>query len=161
MPDAEGTVISATSVTKGLKAVAAKDDITAIRIKSSRMLMAYGFLRQVFEIFERHQTAIDMITTSEVAISLTIDDDVNLNEIRNELEALGTVEIDRHQTIVSVVGNHIDESPQLLTALFETLRGIQVRMVSFGGSKNNISLLINGMDKPAVLQAINKGLFQM
>ncbi|MCB0710280.1 MAG: aspartate kinase, partial [Chitinophagaceae bacterium] len=109
-PDAKGTQISEKAGSVGVKAVAAKDGITAIRVKSSRMLLAYGFLRKVFEVFEKHRTSIDMITTSEVAVSVTIDDDVHLPEISKELEAFGTVEVDTNQTIVSIVGNEIAET---------------------------------------------------
>jgi aspartate kinase len=158
-PSAKGTLIAEHAGSVGVKAVAAKDGITAIKIKSSRMLLAYGFLRKVFEVFEKYRTSIDMITTSEVAVSVTIDSDVFLNEILKELEAFGTVEVDTNQTIVSVVGNEITETKEVMRKLFECVSTIPVRMVSYGGSKHNISLLIPRSFKEQALQALNKGLF--
>ena len=158
-PEAKGTTISLEAASKGVKAVAAKDGITAIKIKSSRMLLAYGFLRKVFEVFEKYKTSIDMITTSEVAVSVTIDSDASLPLIKKELEALGTVEIDKNQTIVSIVGNAIAANPDVLQKLFTSLNNINVRMVSYGGSAHNISLLIAGDQKKQVLQQINSGVF--
>ena len=158
-PSAKGTLIAEQAGSVGVKAVAAKDGITAIKIKSSRMLLAYGFLRKVFEVFEKYRTSIDMITTSEVAVSVTIDTDVFLNEILKELEAFGTVEVDTNQTIVSVVGNEITETKEVMRRLFECVSAIPVRMVSYGGSKHNISLLIPRSFKEQALQALNKGLF--
>ncbi|MBK8610562.1 MAG: aspartate kinase [Chitinophagaceae bacterium] len=160
-PDAKGTLITEKAGSVGVKAVAAKDGITAIKIKSSRMLLAYGFLRKVFEVFEKHRTSIDMITTSEVAVSVTIDDDVQLPEILKELEAFGTVEIDTNQTIVSIVGNEIAETKDVMKKIFDALEPIPVRMVSYGGSRHNISLLITRADKEITLQLLNKGLFGM
>src|SRR5687767_5266554 len=110
-PAAKGTLIASTAAAKGVKAVAAKDGITSINIRSSRMLLAYGFLRKVFEVFEKYRTPIDMITTSEVAVSVTIDNDASLPSIITALEALGTVDVDRDQTIVSIVGNEIGSDP--------------------------------------------------
>jgi aspartate kinase len=159
LPEAKGTLITEKAGSVGVKAVAAKDGITAIRIKSSRMLLAYGFLRRVFEVFEKHRTSIDMITTSEVAVSVTIDDDVHLPEILKELEAFGTVEIDTNQTIVSVVGNEIAETKDVMKKIFDALEPIPVRMVSYGGSRHNVSLLIARADKEITLQLLNKGLF--
>ncbi len=158
-PDAKGTLIAEKAGSVGVKAVAAKDGITAIKIKSSRMLLAYGFLRKVFEVFEKHRTSIDMITTSEVAVSVTIDDDVHLPEILKELEAFGTVEVDTNQTIVSIVGNEIAETKDVMKKIFDALEPIPVRMVSYGGSRHNISLLIARADKEITLQLLNKGLF--
>lgn len=160
-PDAKGTLIAEKAGSVGVKAVAAKDSITAIKIKSSRMLLAYGFLRKVFEVFEKHRTSIDMITTSEVAVSVTIDDDVHLPDILKELEAYGTVEIDTNQTIVSIVGNEIAETKDVMKKIFDALEPIPVRMVSYGGSRHNISLLIARTDKEVTLQLLNKGLFGM
>jgi aspartate kinase len=160
-PSAKGTLITEKAGSVGVKAVAAKDGITAIKIKSSRMLLAYGFLRKVFEVFEKHRTSIDMITTSEVAVSVTIDDDVHLPEILKELEAFGTVEIDTNQTIVSIVGNEIAETKDVMKKIFDALEPIPVRMVSYGGSKHNVSLLIARVDKEVTLQLLNKGLFGM
>ncbi|MBS1752435.1 MAG: aspartate kinase [Ferruginibacter sp.] len=160
-PDAKGTQISEKAGSVGVKAVAAKDGITAIRVKSSRMLLAYGFLRKVFEVFEKHRTSIDMITTSEVAVSVTIDDDVHLPEISKELEAFGTVEVDTNQTIVSIVGNEIAETKDVMKQIFDALEPIPVRMVCYGGSRHNVSLLIARADKEITLQLLNKGLFKL
>ncbi|MGN6532485.1 MAG: aspartate kinase [Ginsengibacter sp.] len=159
-PDAPGTLIESHSDSEGVKAIAAKDSITAIKIKSSRMLLAYGFLRKIFEVFEKYQTSIDMITTSEVAVSLTIDNDTFLKEIIKELEMFGSIEIDRNQTIVSIVGYHISKTENLLAKVFDNLTEIPVRMVSFGGSQHNISILISQEDKEKTLQLLNKGLFE-
>ncbi len=158
-PDAKGTLISEQAGSVGVKAVAAKDGITAIKIKSSRMLLAYGFLRKIFEVFEKYRTSIDMITTSEVAVSLTIDNDTNLPEIIKELEPFGTVEIDPHQTIVSIVGNEITQTEEVMQKLFKALKDIPVRMVSYGGSRHNISILIAGSHKIQTLRALNSDLF--
>ncbi|MEP6950465.1 MAG: aspartate kinase [Ginsengibacter sp.] len=160
-PDAPGTLIVSEAGSVGVKAIAAKDFITAIKIKSSRMLLAYGFLRKIFEVFEKYQTAIDMVTTSEVAVSLTIDNDAYLSEIVKELELFGTVEVDSDQTIVSIVGNQITQTKDVLAKIFTTLSGIPVRMVSYGGSQHNISILISRGHKEKTLQLLNKGLFGM
>jgi len=158
-PDAKGTLIVEAADGKGVKAVAAKDGIIAIKIKSSRMLLAYGFLRKVFEVFEKYRTPIDMITTSEVAVSLTIDSDLHLKTIIKELEPFGTVEIDDGQTIISVVGNELATSDKILSRLFESLEEIPVRMVSYGGSPHNVSILVPSDYKTATLKALNKGIF--
>ncbi len=158
-PEAKGTTIAQDANSTGVKAVAAKDGIIAINIKSSRMLLAYGFLRKVFEVFEKYRTPIDMITTSEVAVSVTIDTDVHLDEIVKELEPFGHVEVDKDQAIVSIVGNEIAETPDVLKKLFDAISTVPVRMVSYGGSKHNISLLVPGSYKKEMLQLINKGVF--
>lgn len=158
-PKAKGTLISSASTGENIKAVAAKDGITAIKIKSGRMLLAYGFLRAVFEIFERYRTPIDMITTSEVAVSLTIDNTSNLKQIISELEEFGTVTTDSDQAIVCVVGDFIAEKPGYALRVFDSLKNIPLRMISYGGSKNNISVLIHSDDKSRALNALNKGLF--
>jgi aspartate kinase len=158
-PEAKGTTISSEAASKGVKAVAAKDGITAVKIKSSRMLLAYGFLRKVFEIFEKYKTSIDMITTSEVAVSVTIDTDAALPAIQRELETLGTVEVDRDQTIVSIVGNEIASDNAVLEKVFSSLKNVDVRMVSYGGSDNNISVLVPASAKKQVLQQLNSGVF--
>jgi aspartate kinase len=158
-PAAKGTLIDSNAASKGVKAVAAKDGITAINIRSSRMLLAYGFLRKVFEIFEKYRTPIDMITTSEVAVSVTIDNATALNDIKKELEALGTVDVDGGQSIVSIVGNELASDHGVLKKLFQSLDGIEVRMVSYGGSAHNVSILIDSAQKTAVLQQLNSGLF--
>jgi aspartate kinase len=160
-PDAPGTIIESEAGSVGVKAIAAKDSITAIKIKSSRMLLAYGFLRKIFEIFEKYQTSIDMVTTSEVAVSLTVDNDSYLKEIIKELELFGTVEVDTGQTIVSIVGNQITKTKDVIAKIFTNLSGIPVRMVSYGGSHHNISILIPGAQKEKTLQLLNKGLFEM
>ena len=123
------------------------------------MLLAYGFLRKIFEIFEKYQTPIDMITTSEVAVSLTIDEEQNLPQILKELEAFGSVEVDKKQVIISVVGNEISQTPNMVKKLFESIGSIPVRMVSYGGSKHNISLLVPAEFKERMLKQLNKGMF--
>jgi aspartate kinase len=158
-PDAKGTVIQEKASSVGVKAVAAKDGIIAIKIKSSRMLLAYGFLRKIFEVFEKYRTSIDMITTSEVAVSLTIDSKEHLPQIIKELEPFGTVELDENQTIVAVVGHELAQTGEILTKLFDALATIPVRMVSYGGSHHNVSILIPAEHKKATLQLLNKGLF--
>lgn len=160
-PDAKGTLIAEEASGKGVKAVAAKDGIIAINIKSSRMLLAYGFLRKVFEVFEKYRTPIDMITTSEVAVSVTIDNDENLDSIIRELAPFGSVEIDRDQTIVSVVGNEIAETADVLSKIFDSIGKVPVRMVSYGGSKHNVSLLLPDAYKKQTLQLLNKGVFEL
>jgi aspartate kinase len=158
-PQAKGTTIEEKAASTGVKAVAAKDGILAINIRSSRMLLAYGFLRKVFEVFEKYRTPIDMITTSEVAVSLTIDTSSALNDILRELETFSTVDVDKDQTIICIVGNEIGEQPGTLKKIFDCVSNINVRMVSFGGSIHNISLLVDAADKKTVLQQLNSGLF--
>jgi aspartate kinase len=158
-PEAKGTLIAEEAASKGVKAVAAKDGITAINIRSSRMLLAYGFLRKVFEVFEKYKTPIDMITTSEVALSLSIDNDGALNEIVKELETFSTVSVDKNQTIICIVGNEIAAHADTLKKVFDSLTNIDVRMVSYGGSLHNISVLVDAQKKKQVLQQLNTGLF--
>lgn len=158
-PEAKGTTISTKTESGKIKAVAAKDGIIAIKIKSGRMLLAYGFLRSVFEVFERYKTPIDMITTSEVAVSLTIDNAKHLNEILAELKEFGQVEVDQDQTIVCVVGDFIAERSGSGLAVFQSLQNIPLRMISYGGSKNNISVLVNTSDKIEALTKLNDGIF--
>ena len=158
-PDASGTVITKEAGSVGVKAVAAKDGIIAIKIKSSRMLLAYGFLRKVFEVFEKYHTSIDMITTSEVAVSVTIDTDASLKKIIKELEPFGSVDVAKDQTIVSIVGNEISETDDVLQKLFTAIKEIPVTMVSYGGSPHNISLLVPSSYKNKTLQLLNRGLF--
>lgn len=158
-PTAKGTLITQEAGSVGVKAVAAKDNIIAIRIKSSRMLLAYGFLRKIFEVFEKYRTPIDMITTSEVAVSLTIDSPVFLKEILKELEPFGTTEVDHNQVIISVVGNEISQTTDIVKKLFGSIMNIPVRMVSYGGSPHNISLLISAENKKQILQQLNRGMF--
>ncbi|NII27452.1 aspartate kinase [Pseudoflavitalea sp. X16] len=158
-PQAAGTVITQEAGSVGVKAVAAKDGIIAINIKSSRMLLAYGFLRKIFEVFEKYRTPIDMITTSEVAVSVTIDSGTHLKAIVKELEPFGTIEVEADHTIISVVGNEIAQTQNVLSKLFEALTPVPVRMVSYGGSKHNVSILLPSSYKTQTLQLLNKGLF--
>lgn len=158
-PEAVGTTIEHEAGSVGVKAVAAKDGIIAIKIKSSRMLLAYGFLRKIFEVFEKYKTSIDMVTTSEVAVSVTIDNDTFLSDIIRELEPFGTLEIDKNQAIISIVGNEIAQTKEVLKKLFDSISEIPVRMVSYGGSHHNVSLLVASEYKTKTLQLLNKGLF--
>ena len=160
-PSAAGTVIKKEAGTVGVKAVAAKDGIIAVKIKSSRMLLAYGFLRKIFEVFEKYKTPIDMITTSEVAVSVTIDSDVHLAEIINELNNIASIEIEKDQTIVSIVGNEIAKTDAILKKLFDAINEVPVTMVSYGGSPHNITLLLPSAYKTKTLQLVNKGLFNL
>lgn len=160
-PEAKGTIITELPNGDGVKAIAAKDGIIAIKIKSSRMLLAYGFLRKIFEVFEKYRTPIDMITTSEVAVSLTIDNLQHIDQILKELHPFGTVELDHHQTIVSIVGNEVAATPSILKKLFDSLNEVPLRMISYGGSRHNISILIGGQYKEKTLQLLNKGLFDL
>jgi aspartate kinase len=160
-PSAAGTVIRKEAGSVGVKAVAAKDNIIAVKIKSSRMLLAYGFLRKIFEVFEKYKTSIDMITTSEVAVSVTIDTDIHLEEIIAELSIIASVEVEKGQTIVSIVGNEIAQTASVLKKLFDAIDEVPVTMVSYGGSHHNISLLIPSEHKVKTLQLINKGLFNL
>lgn len=158
-PEAEGTIIDNTIVKGKIKAVAAKDNITAVKIKSSRMLLATGFLRKVFEIFESNQTPIDMITTSEVGVSMSIDSEARLNEIVNELKKYGTVSVDHDMCIVCVVGDLDWKNLGFETLVLEAMKSIPVRMISYGGSNYNISFLINAKDKQRALQQLSDVLF--
>lgn len=158
-PSARGTLITELPSGDGVKAIAAKDQITAVKIKSSRMLLAYGFLRRIFEVFEKYRTPIDMITTSEVAVSLTIDNLAQLDAIIRELEEFGSTEVDHNQTIVSIVGNEVASTPGILKNVFDSLQTIPLRMISYGGSRHNISILVAGHYKTRTLQLLNKGLF--
>ncbi len=157
-PEATGTCISAIAERKGLKAISAKDGITAIKIKSNRMLMAHGFLRKIFEIFDKYETAIDMITTSEIAISLTIDDCSSLDLILAELDSYGEISVDKDHSIICVVGEGLIDD-RGTSRLFEILQDVSVRMISYGGSNNNISLLVDTRNKVEVLQKLNEKLF--
>jgi len=158
-PEAKGTLITEEAGSVGVKAIAAKDGIIAINIRSSRMLLAYGFLRKIFEVFEKYRTPIDMITTSEVAVSVTIDSVSDLKAIVKELEPFGTIEVEENHSIVSIVGNEISQTPGVLAKLFEAMTPVPIRMVSYGGSKHNVSLLIPSSYKTQTLQLLNKGLF--
>lgn len=158
-PHAEGTLISSNQRKDRMAAVAAKDGITAIKIKSGRMLLAYGFLRKVFEIFESYKTPIDMITTSEVGVSVTIDDNKHLEEIVNDLKKYGTVDVDHDQVIVCVVGDLIADNKGYANTIFEAVKEIPIRMISYGGSNYNLSLLISANDKKKALNLLSDKLF--
>lgn len=158
-PQATGTLITHAPSGRGVKAIAAKDGITAVKIKSGRMLQSHGFLSKVFEIFERYKTPIDMITTSEIAVSLTIDDEVNLLAIEKELLAFSRVSIDKDQSIICLVGHAVTNDSQT-AKLFQVLQDIQVRMISYGGSDNNISLLVATQDKQKALQLLQHYVFE-
>ena len=158
-PKAAGTIIDNVIMRGKIKAVAAKDNITAIKIKSSRMLLATGFLRKVFEIFESYQTPIDMIATSEVGVSMSIDNSTHLTEIVNELKKYGTVTVDSDMTIVCVVGDLDWSNLGFETLVLEAMQNIPVRMISYGGSNYNISFLIKGSDKKRALQCLSEKLF--
>ncbi|MBR0524744.1 MAG: aspartate kinase [Prevotella sp.] len=159
-PDAPGTIIDNVTVRGKIKAVAAKDNITAIKIKSSRMLLATGFLRKVFEIFESYQTAIDMIATSEVGVSMSIDNDAHLNEIVDELKKYGTVTVDSDMCIVCVVGDLDWSNVGFETLATDAMKNIPVRMISYGGSNYNISFLIRMANKKRALQSLSDTLFR-
>ena len=159
-PNAKGTLISKDGAQKGcIRAIAAKDGITAIHIHSSRMLLAYGFLRRVFEIFERYKTPIDMITTSEVAVSLTIDDTTNLADIIKEVEDFGSVTVDGDQTIVCVVGDFGLNSHGYAARVLDAVKHLPVRMISYGGSDFNVSILLNSDHKTEALRSLHNRLF--
>ena len=159
-PEAPGTTINNDADPGTIKAVAAKENITAIKIKSSRMLLAHGFLRKVFEIFESYQTSIDMICTSEVGVSMSIDNTKHLNEIVHDLKKYGTVTIDHNMCIICVVGDMDWENVGFEARAMDAMRDIPVRMISFGGSNYNISFLIKESDKKRALQALQDKLFR-
>jgi aspartate kinase len=158
---APGTIITSKGTEGSFKAIAAKDGITAINIRSSRMLMAYGFLRRVFEVFENHKTPIDMVTTAEVAVSVTIDNNNRLADIETDLKKFGIISVDKDQTIICIVGQKITEQKAVLQKIFDALAEIPVRMVSCGGSANNVSILIDKSFKDKALNALNEGLFDL
>jgi aspartate kinase len=158
-PSDEGTLITSSTVHADYKAVAAKDGITVIRIKSDRMLMAFGFLRKVFEIFEVYKTPIDMITTSEICVSLTIDNPQNLIEIMHDLKQLGSVEFEKDQSIICIVGDFRTERTGSAPEIFEALDTIPLKMISYGGSQNSLSLLIDTKNKVEALRSLSQHLF--
>jgi len=158
-PYDKGTIIKNCDNSKGVRAIAAKDGIIAIKIKSYRMLMAYGFLKNVFEVFEKYQTAIDMITTSEIAVSLTIDDTTYLKEITEELQIFGNVDVDKQMSIVCLAGNFSQSGKGISASVINCLKDIPIRMISYGGSEHNMSLLISTEDKVNALNLLNDGLF--
>ena len=158
-PTAPGTLISNDTEQVKIKAVAAKENITAIKIKSSRMLLAHGFLRKVFEIFESYKTSIDMVCTSEVGVSMSIDNTKHLAEIIADLKMYGTVTVDQDMCIICVVGDLTWENVGFETRVMDALKDIPVRMISYGGSNYNISLLIKEEDKKRALQSLSDTLF--
>jgi aspartate kinase len=158
-PEDPGTLITSECVLIDYKAVAAKDGISVIRIRSDRMLMAYGFLRKVFEIFEAYRTPIDMITTSEVSVSLTIDNSEFIQQIVKDLKELGSVEVEEDQSIVCIVGDFRTERTGSAPEIFEALNTIPLKMISYGGSPYSISLLIDTKDKINALRLLNEHLF--
>jgi len=159
-PKAFGTLISNNYLSPGIKAVAAKDGITTIRVQSGRMLQAHGFLKKIFEVFDKYKTAIDVITTSEVAVSLTIDNTNNLHEIAEELMVFGRVEVRNNCSIVSVVGHNITSTPRAISKIYQSLEIIPTHMISFGGSNNNITFVIDRENKTHALQLLNNQIFQ-
>ena len=159
-PDAPGTLIYNTRSSQAIKAVAAKDNITAIKIKSSRMLLAYGFLRKVFEILETHRTSIDMIVTSEVGVSVTVDNEANLPAILEDLKKFGTVTVDRDMVIICVVGDLEWQNRGFEADVVNALKDVPVRMISYGGSNYNISLLVRKEDKVRALNLLSERLFK-
>jgi aspartate kinase len=160
-PENPGTMIRSGGERQQITAIAAKDHITAIRIRSGRMLNTYGFLVMVFKVFEDFQTPIDMITTSEVSVSLTIDNDIHLDGIVGALEKYGVVEVDRDQSIICVVGDFLVDRYGSAARILHSLPDIPIRMISYGGSQNNISFLVSSADKKRALNALNAGLFRM
>ncbi|HOP05346.1 MAG TPA: aspartate kinase [Tenuifilaceae bacterium] len=153
-PNDAGTRITAQHIDGGIKAVAAKDGITAIRIKSLRMLMAHGFLKKVFDIFNEYKTPVDLITTSEVAVTLTIDNTANLDQIVAALKSFSTVDVEQNQTIICVVGNFLAQIPGMASKVFQSLKEIPVSLISYGGSSHNITFLIGSHNKLSALQAL-------
>ncbi|HLP73420.1 MAG TPA: aspartate kinase [Bacteroidales bacterium] len=159
-PSDEGTLITSDYALRDYKAVAAKDGISVLRIKSDRMLMAYGFLRKIFEIFEAYKTPIDMVTTSEVAVSITVDDSEFLDQIAKDLKELGKVEVEENQTIICIVGDFRTERVGSAPEIFEALNEIPLKMISYGGSPYSLSLLIDSKNKIEALRQLSKHLFK-
>lgn len=160
-PEAAGTLITGEKNPQAVKAIAVKDGITAIKIKSTRMVLAYGFLRKVFEVFEKYRTPVDMITTSEIAVSLSIDNPEHLEEIIRDISPYGYIEVDKGQSIVCIVGDFVAERKGVGKDIFKALEHIPIRMISYGGSKNNISILIDTQYKKETLTTLNKELFNL
>ncbi|MGN1238164.1 MAG: ACT domain-containing protein, partial [Muribaculaceae bacterium] len=159
-PEAKGTLIHNTNGNGEIKAIAAKDNITAIKIKSGRMLLAYGFLRKVFEIFETYKTPIDMIATSEVGVSVTIDSEKNLDPILDDVKKFGTVTIDRDMVIIGVVGDLEWHNTGIEALALEAIKDVPVRMISYGGSNYNVSFLVKKEDKVRTLNLLSKHIFK-
>lgn len=158
-PEAKGTLISNETEKGKIKAIASKDGIISINIKSSRMLLAHGFLRRVTEVFEKHQTSIDMLTTSEVGVSITIDNPKYLTEITDDLKKLGIVSVKQNMTIISVVGDLTPNGNNQLSKILEAVKTMPVKMISYGGSNSNISFIIKNEDKEKTLQSLNNNIF--
>ena len=158
-PDSPGTLIHDKAKIKKIRAIAAKDQITAIKVKSYRMLMAYGFLMKIFEVFEKNTTAIDMITTSEVAVSLTIDNTDKLDKILHELQSFGNIEVESDMSIICIAGDLAQNKKGVTSAIFNCIDEIPIRMISYGGSNYNLSFLVKTSDKTNVLNLLNEGLF--
>ena len=158
-PECKGTLIHNKAIPQKIRAIAAKDNITAIKIKSYRMLMAYGFLKKIFEVFEQNKTSIDMITTSEVAVSLTIDNTSRLKNITRELQGFGNIEVDSDLSIICIAGDLAQNKKGITSAIFNGLKDIPIRMISYGGSNYNLSFLVKTSDKVAVLNILNQSLF--
>ena len=158
-PDAVGTVIYNMPPDRKIKAVAAKDNVTAIKIKSGRMLVAYGFLHKVFETFEKYQTSIDLMATSEVGVTVTIDDDSHLAALVDDLKHFGTVTVDRDMAIVSVVGDLEWHNCGFAAQAVCALQDVPVRLISYGGSDYNVSMLISSSDKVKALRLLSDALF--
>ena len=159
-PKAHGTLISGHQCPDRVAAIAAKDNIIALRIKSSRMFLAYGFMRKVFEVFESYKTPIDMITTSEVGVSVTIDTDRHLYDIIDDLKKFGTVEVDKNQCIICIAGDFAANKKGYASAIFDSLAEVPIRMISYGGSSHNVSILVDAQDKVAALRCLSAGLFK-
>ena len=158
-PTDEGTLITTESSSKEIKAIAAKDGIAAIKIKSNRMLLAYGFIRKVFEVFELYKTPVDVITTSEVAVSVTIDKLEYIDKIISDLKKYGAVDVDHEQSIICVVGNLMADRKGIMHKIFSALKEVPVRMISYGGNQYNVSILVNTKDKTQALNALSNNLF--
>lgn len=159
-PTDEGTLITNGSHKKEIKAVAAKDGIAAINIKSNRMLLAYGFIRKVFEVFEVYKTSVDVITTSEVAVSVTIDKLDHIDQIVSDLKKYGAVDVDHDQSIICVVGNLMADEKGIVYKIFNALSDVPVRMISYGGNQYNVTILVNTKDKVKALNALSNNLFK-
>lgn len=160
VPDDPGTVIALRTEPADYKAIAAKDGITILRITSDRMLMAYGFLRKVFEQFELYRTPIDMVATSEVSVSVTVDDSSNLEEIIRELSRFSKVEVEADQSIICIVGDFRPERVGSAPEVFEALNSFPVKMISYGASSNSISIIIDSSDKIMALRSLHKTIFE-
>ena len=158
-PEAKGTLISNETEEGTVKAIGARDNITAIKIKSGRMLLAHGFLRRIFEVFEKYQTSIDMLASSEIGVSLTIDDCKNLDEIAHELKKYGTVSLDRDMVIISIVGDLVIKNENIGSNILEAIKNIPLRMISYGGSNLSFSFLIEKKEKERTLKILNEKLF--